>query len=182
MPLTPPFAFNAPRMTLMKRFQWAGEDEIQLGRFGIVRRGDVLLLTDQEAAMVLANRDKRYVAVPDGKEPKEVEHFKVIDPSKMTPTQMEQAEKDNHDEQERLLRLDVENDEERVALLALGQKNTVDLILLANEANAKEGRQIIPTVQGTTRSVLITELAKLAGREAAARAAEKSLQESGKGA
>ena len=162
-------------MTLMKRFQWAGEDEIHLGRFGVVRSGDVLMLTDQEAAMVQANRDRRYTAIADGKEPKEVEHFQAIDPTKMTPTQMEQAEKDNHDEQERLLRLDVENDEERVALLALGQKNTVDLFLLANEANAKAGKPIIPTIQGTTRSVLITELAKLAGREAAARAAAKSL-------
>ena len=170
-------------MILMKRFQWNGESEIQLGRFGVVRKGDVLTLTDQESAMVLANKDRRYVAIAEGKEPKEVEHFQAIDPATMTPTQMEQAHLENNAEQERLLRLDVENDEERVALLALGQKNTVDLILLANEANEKAGKQIIPTVQGTTRSVLITELAKLAGREAAAkRAAAKSLQESGKGA
>lgn len=166
----------------MKKFQWAGEDEIQLGRFGIVRRGDVLLLTDQEAAMVLANRDKRYVAVPDGKEPKEVEHFKVIDPSKMTPTQMEQAEKDNHDEQERLLRLDVENDPERVALLALGQKNTVDLILLANEINEEAGRMIIPTMQGTSRSELISKLARAQASGLGVKVVAKSLPESGKGA
>lgn len=169
-------------MILMKRFQWNGEDEIQLGRFGMVRKGDVLMLTDQEAAMVLANKDKRYTAISDGKEPKEVEHFKAIDPETMTPTQMEQAHLDNNAEQERLLRLDVENDEERVALLSLGRKNSVELILLANEANAKAGKQIIPTEAGTSRSVLITDLAKLAGREAAAKRDAKSLPESGKGA
>lgn len=159
-------------MILMKRFQWNGADEIQLGRFGVVRRGDVLTLTDQEAEMVTQNKDRRYVAIPDGKEPKAVEHYQTIDPAKMTPTQMEQAEKENHDEHERLLRLGTENDPERVALLALGQKTTTDLILAANEVNEKAGRMVIPTTQGTARSVLISELAKAQAAEIAAKASK----------
>lgn len=159
-------------MILMKRFQWNGADEIQLGRFGVVRKGDVLTLTDQEAEMVTQNRDRRYVAIAEGKEPKQVDHTVAIDPAKMTPTQMETADKENHDEHERLLRLETENDPERVALLALGAKHTTDLILLAHEANKKAGREIISTAQGTSRSKLITDLAKVQAEEAAKAAAK----------
>lgn len=171
--LVPPFAFMRP-MNIMKTFQWLGED-CNLGRFGAVRKGDILNLTEQEAAMVKNDRDKRYVQVGEGKQPKPISHLITIDPAKMTPLQMEQAHIENMEEERRLERLKSETDPERVLALAMQAKTTHDLLVQANEINLKAGRQVIPVTQGTQRGQIIAALCRELSREAGK--AAKDLQE-----
>lgn len=156
----PPFCFYPGTMSMINKFQWAG-DQLNLGRFGLVKPGDILFLTDKEAEGVKRDRDKRYVRVPDGKQVKAPGHFQEIDPKTMTPLQMEQAAIENHQEEQRLQQLASENDPERVILTALRSKSSHELYILAAAENEKAGREIISTAAGTSLSTIISELAAI---------------------
>lgn len=136
-------------------------DDCNLGRFGAVRKGDVILLTEQEAAMVTRDKDKRYTRLDGGKKPKPADHLIDIDPAKMTPLQMEEANIENQKEIQRQEQLASENDPERVIQLALRSKSTHELLSMADAANRAAGREVVSSAPGVSISQLIADLSRV---------------------
>lgn len=137
----------------MNRYQFKGED-VNLGRFGPVRKGDVLILTDQEAEGIVG--DKRFSRLKEGDKPKQGQFVPVSD--KMTPEEKEQADKANKAEKERLEILQKENDQDRVEVLEIKSKSFDELAAMAAQMNADAGGTIIEIGRKTSRAELMRQI------------------------
>jgi hypothetical protein len=137
----------------MNRFQYKGED-CNLGRFGPVRKGDVLILTDQEAEGITG--DKRFSRLKDNQNPKPGQFVPVSD--NLTPEQREAAEKANKAEKERLETLAKENDADRVEILEIKSKSFDELAAIAAKINAEAGGTIIDIGRRTSRPELMRQI------------------------
>jgi len=140
----------------MNKYIYDGAD-INLGRFGAVRKGDVLLLTDREADTV--DRDKRFKPVR-GTEPKAGQFVPVTD--KMTPEQRAAAEASNKAEKERLDELSKANNAATVEVNELREKSWSELVEVAEKINA-EGKTKIEFSKRTSKAALIRDIMRAKG-------------------
>lgn len=137
----------------MNRYQFKGED-VNLGRFGPVRKGDVLLLTDDEAAGIVG--DKRFARLKENDKPKQGNFVPITD--KMTPDERAAAEAANKTEKERLETLQKENDQDRVEVLEIKSKSFDELAAMAAQINADAKGTIIDIGRKTSRAELVRQI------------------------
>jgi predicted transcriptional regulator len=142
---------------MANKFIYRGEN-CNLGRFGEVRTGDVLTLTDLEAESVEANEHKRFERVVAGKTkvPKQGGFIEITD--KMSGDERVAAEAHNRDEQARLDQLAKANDEKRIAILDVKEKKYSELVELAEKMNHDAGRQVVDTGKNLPKQELVRRI------------------------
>lgn len=137
----------------MNRYQYKGTD-CNLGRFGPVRTGDVLLFTDQETDDI--SGDKRFRRLAESEKIKSGVFIKITD--KMTAEERAAAEQANRVETERVATLDKENNVEKVEILDLKTKSFDELAAIAANINAEAKGTIIDIGRKTSRGELLRQL------------------------
>jgi alpha-L-fucosidase len=119
--------------------------ETNLGRFEVVRNGDILNLTDQEWSTV--TKDKRFAVVKDDKVRAPDRLIKIT--PQMTGKEREEAERKNKEELDRLAQLEKANDSDQVEVLEIRSKSMDDLTRMAEQINEREGRIVIDPNRGS---------------------------------
>lgn len=140
----------------MITLQYIGEPT-NLGRFGQVRRGDILNLSEEEGISLLRAKDARFRdPKAAGKDPIPSNIVKFTD--RMSSADRAAAEKANADEQGRLDRLAVANDPVHIETMEIQQETYDELLARAERINTKHGAKTI-TVQGkVSRTDLINNI------------------------
>lgn len=157
--MTPvPLFVSLHPMSMTKRVKWAG-DTTNLGRFGIVKKGDLLTLSSSEWNYVRQNRDKRYVIATAEDEKKPNPNLIVIDRSKMGPAEAEEAEAFNVEEKKRIETLANNSRDSAAILVDLQGMTTVELINLNNKLSEGLPQPIVHVGRETTRGELLSALA-----------------------
>jgi len=138
----------------MTKFLFKGE-EVQLGRFGFVKKGDVLLLTEQETTCIIRDQDKRFeVYTPKPGTPKPKGNLIPIT-DKMTGAEREAAEKANKIEAQRLDQLAKANDENTVIVEEIRAMTYDGLVELAERMNDEAKSEVVSFSRKTSKSDLI---------------------------
>jgi hypothetical protein len=156
----------------MNRYTFRGPPT-NLGRFGAVRDGDPLVLTDQEADNIAG--DERFEFLEDGQRPPSKNNLIAIT-AQMTGEERKKAEASNRLEMARQDKLKQSNDEDGVALLEIKGMSFEALSEMADAINEEAGQRVIDN-QRLSKAELIKALVnyrrKLKGEAEAKRAAAK---------
>lgn len=102
------------------KYIFTGEEDMNVGRFGLLRKGDILNLNEAEAAVLMQN-PVTYLEEWDGKK-------KLVPSTKMDPAQ----------ERARRATLGAQNDEGSVRLMELRGKSKEDLLGILSQMKAKD--------------------------------------------
>lgn len=159
----------------MNTYRYKGPD-VNLGRFGQVRSGDVLVLTDHEADTVAKDRDKRFEAVREGEKPKPGGSFVPIT-DKMTADERAAAEARNKAEKDRIDDLQKANNAAQVEIVELREKTWAQLVEIAEKMNAAGGQPQIPTGKKVTKSELVRQILRARGLDAGTAAEQEEDEE-----
>lgn len=142
----------------MITLQYIGEPT-NLGRFGEVRKGDILNLTEDEGRALLRGRDQRF------RDPKSKEAQKEPIPDntveitdKMKPADRAAAEKANLDEKARQERLAIANDPQHIETMEIQHETYDQLLARAERINAKVGGEAITAAGKVSRTDLINAI------------------------
>lgn len=165
------------------------DDETNLGRFGMVKRGDVLDLTEHEANCI--KTDKRFKLATEKllKVHQPGEFIEITDD--MTPEEKAEAEKLNREEQSRLDVLKRQSDPHAMFAQTVKEMKFKQLEELAAKMNADAGQEVIKydkrkTSKGALIGFILLAYRNLHGLQAtveeAATGAETNGDESGEGA
>jgi len=139
---------------MSKRYIYDG-DPCNLGHFGFVKKGDILVLTDQEERCVIADSDKRFKLA--GPTDKQAANFIKITTA-MTGKERAEAEAANTAEKARLDNLAKEIDSDRIEILEIKEKTFDQLIALGERINAKVGSAVVDVSKKISRADLITSI------------------------
>jgi hypothetical protein len=149
------------------KFIFRGEDQ-NVGRFGWVRKGDTLTLTDHEADYVERNGDANLERVTA--KTKAVKSNLVEITDKMSGDERVAAEAANKAEAERVAQLAKANDEKRIDAIDIKEKKYDELVELAEKMNHDAGRQVVDPGKNLPKQELVRRI--LAAREAASETKE----------
>lgn len=138
----------------MKTFIWNG-DEINVGRFGLLKKNDLIRLTDQEQRGI--EGDPRFVELKDPKKAPKPGHLIHIS-DKLTGDQQVAAKKANTLEVARLQRLQEECGELRMAEMEIKNKTYDQLLSEAQRINRTAGKEEVRADDGISRGELIIGL------------------------
>lgn len=162
------------------KYLFSGED-VQLGRFGLVRKGDVLELTPHEAQCITDTKDKRFKKLNE-KEALKVEPGQFITiTDDMTPQERADAESANKAEQARLDGLAQSNDAERVFVQEVKEMTYPQLEAYVEKMNTEAGREVIQYDKKKTRKGDLVSLILAARRQAQGLPPEPTAEKDGAG-
>ena len=153
----------------MNKYTYKGPD-VNLGRFGAVRNGDVLTLTDLEADTIA--RDSRFEPIREGEKGKKASNIVPIT-GQMTPPERAAAEAANKEERERLEELAKANNAATVEITELREKTWAQLVEVAEKMNAGGADPAIPTGKKQTKGQLIRDILKARGLAGEAESVEE---------
>ena len=147
----------------MNKYVYNGAD-VNLGRFGAVRSGDVLTLTDHEADTIA--KDKRFQPLRDGDKKKNAGNMIPLT-DKMTPDERAAVVAANKEEKDRLEKLALANNAATVEITELREKNWSQLVEIAEKLNADGAKPQIDTGKKQTKGQLIRDILRARGLDGA---------------